>query len=391
MYPICSCCGKTGIQLPKPNLSRSMISDGRIIKKPLEKSICFSCGAIFHTFPPSLEEVHEIYSDTYSLTKASISTQLQRASRFVECLLRYYNVPPARILEVGCGSGATLHLLSMHWKSSKFVGIDPTLDESLDSLPQNRNITLYKKSLATANFAPSKKFDLIFSINTIEHLYDLQASFFIWKQLLSLEGKIFIICPSSEPNLEVLFYDHLYSLTQNTIKFFAKKNSLFLRSHESNIDGSSCFQLFVLERKSKALSKHPDCYKNDDLRYFNSQYVGLRVEYLNKWSSLDSILMSRIGLHSEVVIFGAGEMSALLRTYLPDTWSKCKFLVVDNPSDAWDFEKPVLSYDNFRSLPASVESFKVIASTSPKTQNIVKSRLEKDGFSVVVFDDIISK
>ena len=90
-----------------------------------------------------------------------------------------------------------------------------------------------------------------------------------------------------------------------------------------------------------------------------------RAGYLKAWCNMDETLLSRTASVSRTVLFGAGQMAALLRAYAPRLWDQVGLLVVDDISDAWKFDKPVSTYsDSKRSLRGAA----VVVATAPSLQ-----------------------
>ena len=88
-----------------------------------------------------------------------------------------------RILEVGCGTGLLLHTLSGNNQNLEFEGIEAYGDGFSDYAEigidlENTNLfTVFKRGYENYG-AEGKKFKLIYSINTVEHLPN-------WRSLIS--------------------------------------------------------------------------------------------------------------------------------------------------------------------------------------------------------------
>jgi hypothetical protein len=111
-----------------------------------------------------------------------------------------------------------------------------------------------------------------------------------------------------------------------------------------------------------------------------------RTGYLKAWCNMEETLLSRTAPTSRTVLFGAGQMAALLRAYAPRLWDQVGLLIVDDISEAWKFDKPVSTYsDSKRSLLGAA----VVVATAPSLQAQLANRLASDGLTAVRFDDII--
>ena len=142
------------------------------------------------------------------------------------------------------------------------------------------------------------------------------------------------------------------------------------------------FQLAVFSRAASAENMpHPNACGDATV------LIDARQSYLNAWSRIDGLLLERIGNASNIAIFGAGQMAALLRCYAPRAWEKVELLLTDNVDDAWDLGKPVAQY--------SLRKFQmvgqpVVIATAPESQAKVAARLAGDGIAAIRFDDVVA-
>jgi len=190
----CRLCGGRLLHLPIPIIGKSMLSDGRILQKSLKKTSCLSCGVASHVESLAEETVKNVYdSDDYSLATASPAADKVRAIAYVKALAQLVE-PSKNILEIGCGSGSLLNELQALWPESSFVGIDPAVP---DIPSQNKRIH-YIKGFFYDYLAREKSFNLIFSVNVIEHVSAPHEFFKFAFELLSPEGQLAVFCPTKE-------------------------------------------------------------------------------------------------------------------------------------------------------------------------------------------------
>ncbi len=105
----------------------------------------------------------------------------------------------SNILEVGCGSGILLAMLSEEFPKLKFNGIEPygkgfsklkSLNEAVQKEGVNIKIESYDQHL------PNIKYDFIYCINVFEHVDDWKE-FLLWaSKNLKKNGKFFVLCPN---------------------------------------------------------------------------------------------------------------------------------------------------------------------------------------------------
>jgi 2-polyprenyl-3-methyl-5-hydroxy-6-metoxy-1,4-benzoquinol methylase len=99
---------------------------------------------------------------------------------------------PAKVLDVGCGSGVLLaRMKSLGW-DAEGVEIDPGGVEAARA----RGVTVYQGQLADAQF-PDNHFDAVHSAHVIEHVYDPVALLKECYRILKPGGTLVIITPNT--------------------------------------------------------------------------------------------------------------------------------------------------------------------------------------------------
>ena len=376
----CPLCAGLLAVLPVPAKARSILSDGRVIATPLEKASCTQCGLACNVRSIDPSTVKSVYGEDYSLSAASPAADQARAAGYA-AYLDSISARPNRVLEIGCGSGNLLKSLEALWPTTAFFGIDPALPANVFGSQR----TTYWRSFFDdlPKLVDDESFDLIVSINVIEHVTSPQDFFSLASTLLSPSGQLIIVCPASQPsNLELLFQDHLHTFTFRALAIAAKACGLAATKLDACPQKLGDFQLAVFSRAAGA-ENMPDPNASGDATVL----MDARQSYLNAWSRIDGMLLERIGNASNIAIFGAGQMAALLRCYAPRAWEKVKLLLTDNVDDAWDLGKPVAQY--------SLRKFQmvgqpVVIATAPESQAKVAARLAGDGIAAIRFDDVVA-
>lgn len=376
----CPVCTGPLIALPLPTKARSILSDGRVIAIPLEKASCTQCGLACNLRPVNSSTIKSVYGEDYSLSTASPVADQARATGYAT-YLDSIGGAPNRVLEIGCGSGNLLKSLETLWPVTRFFGIDPALPANVFGSTR----TTYWRSFFDdlPRLVDDEPFDLIVSVNVIEHVTSPQDFFSLASTLLSPGGRLVIICPASKPaNLELLFQDHLHTFTFDALTIAAKAYGLVAIRQEACPPRLGDFQLVVFSRAANIEGiTHPNT-REDAIALADA-----RRSYLNAWSQVDDILLERIGDARPVAMFGAGQMAALLRGYAPRTWGQVELLLMDNIGDAWNLGKPVGSYSSHKSQMAGRP---VILATAPESQVKVAARLASDGIATIRFDDVVT-
>jgi hypothetical protein len=198
---------------------------------------------------------------------------------------------------------------------------------------------------------------------------------------LAPNGKIIIICPAvNPPNVELLFYDHLYSFTANALSSAVRATSLVARKGALAPPAIGDFQMVVFDRADQP-STVPL------LRHSFSDLWSERQSYLERWSKLDQTLLNRSRNASRLVAFGGGQTAALLRAYATRMWRQIELIVLDDPNEAWTLGTPIAPY---RSTVQNLQAVEVLIATAPRAQRIVAERLRKDGLNPITWDDLIA-
>jgi hypothetical protein len=281
------------------------------------------------------------------------------------------------VLEIGCGSGALLRDLVAAWPGTKGYGIDPALPKAggsdnrirlehgfVEDIPQNW-----------------QGFDLIVAVNVVEHVPEPGAFLVALQSRLGPNGKIVIVCPATEPpNLELLFFDHLYSLPPSALCAASKLASLVARKQTSAPPQIGDFQMLVFNRVDDASGKSPQWDRPlPDLH-------ARRQSYLQRWSELDQTLLDRSKPGTRLVAFGAGQTAALLRAYAPRTWARVGLIMLDDIDEAWTLGPPIASYQD---AVQNLVGAEVLIAASPHAQKTIADRLRNDGLRPIQWNDLI--
>lgn len=374
MSGFCCLCGGPTRLLPVPHAAQSLLSDGRVWPHALRKRSCLGCGVVSHVEPPSAATMASFYGTDYGLQHHGIQTGKTRDTGYARHFAAALPAP-RRALEIGCGTGQLLSELALLWPDAELVGVDPSL--ALPSPEDRARVSLIRASIES--YADGgERYDLLLSVNAIEHLPDVDAFFASAARLLAADGVLALICPAAvAPNQELLFFDHVHTLTQAALRRAAARYGLQLLRAQARL-ALGDFQFLLFGRNGDVARIEPEPG--------GAALATARTAYLGAWAGLDAQLLARTGGAGALAIFGAGQMAALLRTYAPRVWGCAAQLLVDDPEDAWELDKPLVRY---AARAADAGEIRVIAAATPAIQDRIARRLGDDGYIPIRFDDII--
>ncbi len=158
---------------------------------------CNSCSLVYLNPRPSVSEFEKIYPPTYhafDFSKKEFGFVFKVRSRLEakRSLNRCRNLPDnAHILDVGCGDGFHLSLLREYGKKSwTLEGID--LDKRAIKAATQSGLKVHLGSVEEIDL-PAESYDLIFMIQTIEHVEKPDAVLSAIHRLLRKGGRLVIV------------------------------------------------------------------------------------------------------------------------------------------------------------------------------------------------------
>lgn len=153
---------------------------------------CDGCGLLF--FEPLVPGDHEFYEQL-----AASGYHEPTRWEFNEVAGRIK--PGERVIDLGCGAGAFLSLLS---NAGRRVGVDIAIDRDLAP----KDLELFEGSAAEYSRSTSDLFDVITAFHVLEHVGDLAGICDPARRLLRPGGRFFVSVPDEErpikPRFELL-------------------------------------------------------------------------------------------------------------------------------------------------------------------------------------------
>jgi SAM-dependent methyltransferase len=365
--------------LPVPHPQQSIISDGRVLSVPLRKAHCDCCGLVSHLAEPTFDGVRAFYGNEYDLGVVPTSDDLNRAAAYADVVFREaQSLRPSNVLEVGCGAGHVLRFLAERWCDAHFLGLEAAPQLSGRTAGSRIRVeNLYVEDLTGSD----RTYDLIYAVNVVEHASDPCRFLKALRDLLSPDGRIVLVCPAEQPNLELLFFDHVHTFSVRAFSRLSGAADLRILRAAAMSPAPSDFQIFVL---GKATRQTPKVGPEDTP--LMTELGHRRFRYLETWGDLDEVLADRLG-PGPCLAFGAGEAATLIRAYAPRSWTRISGVVLDQPAGARRLDKPVSGFAELDPRSAAP----ILLATHPRSQATLAARLTDQGFRIVRWDDMIDR
>ena len=181
----------------------------------------------YTTSTPDPEAVKEYYDERVAAKLCDFIDENPRIEAAVEAIAEWAPQEPKRVLEIGCGIGATCWRMAREWPDAKVIGSDisPKSIEVARVCFQSDNLSYYKGPLTEDTFR--EKFDFIVLMDTYEHIAieDRPTFHTAIKTLLADEAKVFLSFPTPttqaqpwgmQPVDEAVFVPDLIRLAKDT-------------------------------------------------------------------------------------------------------------------------------------------------------------------------------
>lgn len=209
----------------------------KVIKKELRHAIqrnvleCQSCGLVFLTTKKTNLQAHykgdyrKIYSpvigkestskEIYDMYYPIQGTRLERVKKYLN--------KKKRILDIGCSAGHFINTIKPFVK--EVIGIEFNLDNA-KFVNEKLGIKVYTEPIDKTDL-PEKYFDVIFCLQTMEHMDDPLAFLKTIKRYLKDDGIIYIEVPNLDEATLSIFHNKAYG------DFYYREPHLFYYSKKT--------------------------------------------------------------------------------------------------------------------------------------------------------------
>ena len=364
----CPCCESLETRLhASPNTSRSMLSSGEVVKKPLQRCSCTACGYGFHAQQLTAGEVDGFYTADYTVQRVNETTSSTRAEAVLDLILSTWGPrpDPTATLEIGCGAGMLLLKMSEHWPQASVQGVEPA--PRLAALAREQGQEVHSSGLM--DFDTPNRFQLICSVNVMEHFVNPSEALAKVASLLAPGGLYVQVTPDgNQPGLELLFFDHISSFSSSSLQRLADRSGLSLLQTRPLAGALQEFRLSVFSDSRPAVSEIELASADP------SQLAPARERFFSR------VRTSAAACSSPFLIFGAGETADLLHAYRPELVAAAEAFVVDRTQPRDLHGKPV------RQLSDLTESTRFLVAVHSRSQDFVMSKLSSMGHDPIALD-----
>jgi hypothetical protein len=332
---VCVACGETGLLRLDVETCGSMRSDGLVSSESLQKYHCHQCGMLVGRNRQSPER--------YRRSNGESPFERARHQRVAHGIAElFYSLEiesNADVLEVGAASFQT---------SINLKKLAPALRVSaLERHPEGSELIPGVDVIVSDfdDWVPDRQYRVCFSNDVIEHNQDPIIFLGRCRAAVSASGFVIVCCPNSAvANKELLFSDHLFTFTEDSIRRCGELAGLEMVSRKvASWDSLTDIYIFIpsyAQRKGGGGGR---------LRVDYSALYTARCDFLRGWVEENKREVHRnLDESAELVIYGAGEFSQLIRAYLPRIWDKVSHLAVDGLAGCRDFEKKVIQLDSLK-------------------------------------------
>jgi SAM-dependent methyltransferase len=155
-------------------------------------------SALERSREPARRDVERYYDDRVAEKLRDFTERLPRIEVAVETVAQWAPAAPRRVLEIGCGVGATTWRMARAWPDAEVIGVDlsPGSIEAAKTCFRRPNLAYRAGRLAECGFDGA--FDLILMMDVYEHIAPVERPTLHaqLRQLLSTESRLLLMAPT---------------------------------------------------------------------------------------------------------------------------------------------------------------------------------------------------
>lgn len=284
---------------------------------PLEYDVvcCTQCAFVYADVDANQDDYNEYYKnfskyESLEISSGAGNSQLdeERLQKMAMDIISTIDNKNSHILDIGSGLGGLLKILESNAYKNLYA-LEPS-NNCVTYINENSQITAFQGSVLDdlVTIFNGKKFDYIILSHVLEHIYDLNDAIKNIKDILNLNGKIYIEVPDSNKYKDFFIVPYYYFDIEHINHF----NSFSLNSLLSKY-GLEAIKTDTKIMKVSQTINYPAFYS---LFQFNNMSRISIEEYINISNSMDmNVLLNHlVSSNKECVVWGAGNYTKRLLT-----------------------------------------------------------------------------
>ena len=160
------------------------------------------------------------------------------------------------ILEVGCGSGILLSMLTEEFPQNIYEGIEPLNDDfslfkELNSLVKGSGIKI--ENCGYEDYDSHQTYDLIYCVNVFEHVKDWKHFLHWVSKRLNDDGLFFVLCPNYSFPYESHFFIPVLFNKRTTYRFFKNYIDAFGMDNDDSVSHAGLWDSLNFVKKRNVI------------------------------------------------------------------------------------------------------------------------------------------
>jgi SAM-dependent methyltransferase len=281
----------------------------------LSLGFCPDCGFIFNQkYNPALQD----YSAEYESTQAYSGTFNSFARRLAQQLIDRFDLHQKDIIEIGCGQGEFLSLLS-ELGQNRGVGFDPAYDPARSALTSTGRVTVIPDYYSEKY--SGYKADFIVCKMTLEHIRDVADFIAVVRRSIGSRSDmtVFFQVPNVTRVLEEvafwdIYYEHCSYFSMGSLA------RLFRREGFEVIDLWRDYgdQYLMIEARPANGSTQPKLPQEDDLESLKKQVASFQDRYPHVLDQWKRTITDAARQQRKIVLWGSGSKGVAFLTRLSE-------------------------------------------------------------------------
>jgi SAM-dependent methyltransferase len=294
--------------------TESLTTDLRRLRRPLRKIVCGRCGVASNETLHGAATVSD-YEQHYTLNTTggeehiyfTAAGPVPRSQAIRDWLRPHLGETPNSVLEVGCGQGNLLALLSDLFPHARVRGTE--VSRAAVALACERGLNVIRQAVGPG-WPPVPEADLIVCFGVLEHVEDPIGFLVALRSACHRGGRALIAVPvQEEGGYDLFFEDHVWHFTADHLAAVAHRAGWRPVASERGHPVVQGFGLIVCE-PAPAVDSAPNFGPLANSAYLQ---VANRDVWLARFKQVNRLL-AKIG-DGPLAVFGAGEMFSLLHIY----------------------------------------------------------------------------